>query len=393
MILKQIFDLIIFYMQPGGTIMLLPFLTMMLISLASPLYTILQMLRREETSANFLLLMVPFVLFGTLAIMQPLMADSFFADKNLIWRSGIDKLLQTSALYQEIIAILTFFVLIVIFYQWIACKRIPTFRRHRWLSLGILCGEEIILGFYVLLVCLLALFLEQSALALPSLGWLQWFLYGVCLIFLKTLTLCFTLVYTGLFGRNLAVSVYDSQKSGADNLRRLLKKQNCLYASGLGLFLCLCYYILWQPLRQEGVSLSLFLLLMLMFGWLILLELILLAGIIFPQQRKVYRYLLNHSHGQALVQLLCVEYEQGQRFFDEADVIVTHHFLIGHRLFMWAIYLPDIRSIECVGLRRFIVYYDHDRKQRLNYFAHFEDLLQIIKQRQRILTQQPQKLH
>ena len=72
---------------------------------------------------------------------------------------------------------------------------------------------------------------------------------------------------------------------------------------------------------------------------------------------------------------------------------MTHHFLIGHRLFMWAIYLPDIRSIECVGLRRFIVYYDHDRKQRLNYFAHFEDLLQIIKQRQRILTQQPQKLH
>lgn len=199
-ILLQLFKELLMDIQPYADINVVIFMVTMYASLASSLYSTYLLLKREDKKEGMMLLGIPFVLFGTVAIMEPFVTGTIFALSDPFELSGYQSLFGRE-IYWETLTLISVFALISIQFVMLSAARIEKYREKSKLWITVMsCGFELLLSIALGAVSILSLTSGPPVLTtLPPLC-LSIFFYSILTVSIKTAIQFFILIYALLFG-------------------------------------------------------------------------------------------------------------------------------------------------------------------------------------------------
>jgi hypothetical protein len=193
--------LIVDHIPPNLDWTVVPTMAAAIFSCYGSIYTMHGLLRRRDMWESVLLLGPPFVLMGTEAIFLPLISSCYFADPDLLRRTGVEECLYVVRLYYEVLLVAVAFLIIAAFYVTYARSRVERYQDKSWFAVFLLtCGQEALLCAELLVISAASLLLDRAVLVEIPVFFTQLLFFGaVCLLY-KTAVQLLTFVYVFLFG-------------------------------------------------------------------------------------------------------------------------------------------------------------------------------------------------
>lgn len=333
-LLFTLFNAVFQKLVPAGSVAMLPFLAVMLLSLASSLYTVHRMLRRKDLSETIMALAVPYVLFGTLFIMEPLVTASLFGAKNLL--SSVVLIMANQRLYMEILILIAIFAVSAWLFIQAAVRRMGGTRLGQALRN---CGLEILLSLGLIVISILARFSMAPIFLLTDLG-LNIFLYALLTVVIKTAVNLFLVLYTMLFRPRpekpkAREEIVEQGRDDMPRVRRFVRKKAGYMAVLLGLFLLIFGLAV---VSEVGFSLWY---IDILIGWLLVFWLYQALRFLLPDMTTLRRF---HRWGNEddIAAQFCKEFFEAEPIRKKDQYTVTPRFLVDEFQFGVKIYyLPQ----------------------------------------------------